>query len=651
MIIKKNTIAIKNQIILKAKTNTLIKPLIVLFLLICPIEILFSQGLINYYDLNRQQTDNSLIFGFDRKNNIFNFFENSDLAFNISFAEILFKNTYNGIAISSSTNSFREENLSTLTINSELYNGLFLRINQNWLYNSDTKSIGINKLNRVNLLPTIRYYYLEQSFLEFGYGLEFNEQIGVQSWGNALYLSNKLKNYKLDELVLSSNFDYSSIILSDKRNNSDLLIDGILTNKYLNNNLLSLQANYKNNQRAFINNISNVADNYLIENREDNRFNAIFNIGYNPVNSLLINAIVEYNTQNIERSFNSADESIANSYIFRKLDLYNYNIDIKINQSNDLLNHYLNIRYESNEEKYDIKSKFDIDESEENKLRTIEQQNNISSSKIKLLYNSGFYLGRRDTIVFSYLASLLKYDTPSKDNNDDHDEYSNIINLTYSHSFSKYFQLLLSTEFQQFHIVYLLSEKSYQNNWLRSLSFAPQIKFRNSYLSINPKMEVLANYTVYDFEELLKNVSTYSFRQISFKDSSAITLSPKFNVFFTSLYRYNERGILYWKAFKESPQNSNKEQLYRILVNYNIFENNSFALGIRIYDFEQKRLSVAQSISSYGNIQKSIGPEIQIGIVFSDYGKLTISGWYEFQDINGIKRQMPNLFLKTDVKF
>ena len=634
---------------MKAYKYIIIKLLIVLFLLICPYEILVSQGLVNYYDLRSSKNENFLSYGFDRKNNIFNFFENIDATVNLSFADVLFKNSYNGIAINSVSNSFREENISTLTVSSNIYDDLFLRINQNWLYNSDSKSIGINKLSRLNLIPALSWIYLNKSYLEFGYGYEYNEQIGVKSKGNVIYFKNKLDSYKSQDLIFNSNIDYSKISLSDNRNNSDVLIDAEVFNKYLNDNLLSFKAEYKNNNRAFVNNLPNT--NYLIENRIDNKFNSIFNINYNISPNFIINSIIEYKTQNIERSFNSSDPNIANSFIYRKLKLTDYNFELALTQKSILINHTFNIRYETNDERYDIKSKFNIDESEENRLRTIEQQNNISSSKIKILYNSSIFISKSDTINFSYLASLLKYNTPSKDNSDDHDEFTNIVNLLYTHSFTKQFQLLLNTEFQQFHIVYLLSDKSYQNNWFRSLSFSPQIKLKFPYLSISPKMEVLANYTVYDFEELLKNISTYSFRQISFKDSSVIKLTKKYDLLITSLYRYNERGILYWKTFKELPQNANKEQLFRFLIKYNIIDENSLALGIRIYDFEQKALSVTKSSNSFENIQKSIGPEIQISFNFSDYGKFYLSGWYEFQNINGTKKEMPNLLLKTDLKF
>ena len=68
-------------------------------------------------------------------------------------------------------------------------------------------------------------------------------------------------------------------------------------------------------------------------------------------------------------------------------------------------------------------------------------------------------------------------------------------------------------------------------------------------------MELLANYTVYDFE--LTNNTGNSFRYVSMRDSISIYLLKNISLSSNNIVRYYESGSLDWKNFAESPQISN----------------------------------------------------------------------------------------------
>jgi hypothetical protein len=81
--------------------------------------------------------------------------------------------------------------------------------------------------------------------------------------------------------------------------------------------------------------------------------------------------------------------------------------------------------------------------------------------------------------------------------------------------------------------------------------------------SINT-LEVLANYTVYDFEQLLTSVKSYSYRQFGWLDSTSFDLTHSLGIDFYSYWRVYQRGQLNWSEFRERLENSATEQTYAL---------------------------------------------------------------------------------------
>src|SRR5206468_114721 len=74
-----------------------------------------------------------------------------------------------------------------------------------------------------------------------------------------------------------------------------------------------------------------------------------------------------------------------------------------------------------------------------------------------------------DKLFFSGAASILRYDTPSDQNVEDRDELLVALSLATTHRISQYFDLGISLEGTLSHIVYLLRERSANNNYNRVL--------------------------------------------------------------------------------------------------------------------------------------------------------------------------------------
>jgi hypothetical protein len=306
---------------------------------------------------------------------------------------------------------------------------------------------------------------------------------------------------------------------------------------------------------------------------------------------------------------------------------------------------YFNNRNEDNS----VENKYGIYETEEQRLRRIENQRDVVSSRTRFISRSRWNMSRSDTLALDYSVSILRYDTPSDLNNSDRDEFNTIVGLRYGHRFSEHLSASLLAELQMLHMVYLKSEMSGNNNWNRILRLSPSVALETDIFSMHPSFEVLANYTIFDYRALKSGIKDLSFRQIRYQDSIIVYLQKNLSLQSKINFRYYESGILYWKDFSEIPMNSNMEQLAKVFAVVRLSQNTEIGCGARYYRVRQESLSKQNAgISAAAVDILSIGPEAMISANITKNLKISISGWYEFQTLNKFeKKEIPNLFLQT----
>ena len=119
----------------------------------------------------------------------------------------------------------------------------------------------------------------------------------------------------------------------------------------------------------------------------------------------------------------------------------------------------------------------------------------------------------------------LQYDTPDKTyNNDDRDEQRFVFNIKYKYRFSPVLNMDILAYSYLFHQIYIFSEQSINNSWNRIFKLNPQVNYITDRIRNRLSTEVLANYTVYDFEHLITNTRSFVFRKYSFSDSISVRL-------------------------------------------------------------------------------------------------------------------------------
>ena len=265
-------------------------------------------------------------------------------------------------------------------------------------------------------------------------------------------------------------------------------------------------------------------------------------------------------------------------------------------------------------------------------IRNEERKNN-HVRRSNLAGTTTISLSSSDTIGISGSSSILCYDTPSQENDDDRDELWYVVNVSSRHSINKHLTFNVSANLALTHLVYLFSSRSADNNWNRIIQLSPTIVYTpsRSFRTRNT-FEVLANYTIYDFEQHASMTRSYSFRQFTFIDSTSLRLSKRFGVGWFNHIRLYERGEFRWNNFSEKPVNYFEDKLYHGNLRYQLTDGLHFTVGIRY--FSQLRFAYEGKRKYTESHLRCIGPTTTIHIT-AGKTNIFLDGWYERRSQTG----------------
>lgn len=257
-----------------------------------------------------------------------------------------------------------------------------------------------------------------------------------------------------------------------------------------------------------------------------------------------------------------------------------------------------------------------------------EQTKDNLSRRTSLAGTASIPLSPSDRFFLSGAASILRYDTPSILNVEDRDELLIAITLATLHRISHFFEVGISLDGNFSHVVYILKERSANNNINRVLRLSPRTTYRPTrWLATTNVFEVLANYTVYDFEQQLAQVRSFSYRQFGWSDSTSIELTNRVGLDFFAYLKLYERGQLRWNEFKERPENSFADNSYAIQARFTPVEHTVFAVGLRY--FSQARYAYGESGKTLDSFLSSVGPTCVILWDIGPNSQFSLHGWYE----------------------
>jgi hypothetical protein len=272
-----------------------------------------------------------------------------------------------------------------------------------------------------------------------------------------------------------------------------------------------------------------------------------------------------------------------------------------------------------------------------------QKNNNIQQTQIALQFSQA--LGKLDTLSISAATVKMQYDTPSDENYDDRDELFVLAGLRWVHRFSPWFQASLSGDINLRHTVFIYSERSANNTWNRVLRLAPSTELRLGHGVVSRNTaEVVANYTVYDFESAALAQRSFSLRQLTVSDSTLIHLGDDFWTEFQLHVRVYERGELRWSAFTVRPvQYFDERTLAVALLRLRGIVHAS--VGFRLFEQRRYRYEGLDRIRS--GLLRSYGPTATLRMRLADTADIVAEGWYQMSTENeGAMRSTPNLSLR-----
>ena len=601
-------------------------------------------------------SDRYLLNSYDKQLNTYNF----NTVFNhFLFSDQFFfgiKENFKSTITKTTSRNIKDEQylwaIGQYNVNEQFKLGLLLNSD---IY-SDDRQLDLNKASL--LTSTFYTKFTPEKNIEitpFG-GFSQNEQIGVKDNGLMYGSEANIDKYALGDFELSSLMKFQNEDISPRKN-TFRLISFDINSTFEESVFNTVSADYSQQRKDF----------YLTADPATaSEFNITNNIQSRTESGYSLQDKIRFTSQNSPLSLDLQGKVAwrgidRNTRYLSFTNVANTNYDTHIEESRiefasgaDYMpgNFNLSLRFSYSErdekhtpEKYSGQNSVIYDE----QLQLEEQKNNSSQlANISLL--GKINLSDQDHLTISLFHRKLRYDTPSSENYDDRDELLSIGRILYERELSPLFKIFANLEANLNKTVYILAERSANNNVKRILKFSSGGTFTSGNFASTNSAEVSANYTVFDYEELNPNYRSFSFRQLALRDSSSLKLSRKIRLFFSGYSKLSEQGDFKWSNFTSNPVRYLSEQYAEPKIFYDDQEL-SLGIGIRYfslstYNFQNGTEKI--KVSDY----TSIGPLSEISYMLEEKIILKLYGWYEFiKAEDNSNRQMVNLSIKLSYKF
>lgn len=602
-------------------------------------------------DTNLVNTDftgqNYFNIGLNKNLNIYNFYSNLKYSNSLGTYRFDIANTANSTILKINDINYKDENIFVLNIAKNIYKNFSLNLDNTILYSADSRPIGNNSLSDELILPGVSYQFSDISFVKFSTGYDFNKKMNIKTEGPTYAMELNVKNFEIvKDLNFQTKTKYRRTNFNNNRFYSHIYSNNILESNFDELNSFRAGLNYNDINLDYINFTDAGQSDFLYEQNNIKNLDSKAEIRYSPVSSIKLMGSLVYADNAKTRDFDNFNSLIKNSFYQRNSKIQRLSIAVNSVMEFSKAATVINADYDNNEEIFEAQPKNDsLPINEINDYINIQKFNNYTSSKLRLNIAEIMQFRHSDSLYVNLTASIYQYDTPVEGNNDDYDEAYSAVFASYKYRIDRNNNFKVIFELKNRHNAFLKAEKSAQSNSLKTIRLATEMEFRyDNLFCLNPKVDIVANYNVYDFK--LNNITqnTYSFRQISYLDSAVYIINEHNCVNFNMLLRYSERGYLNWEDFSELPLKSNLEQMYKLMF-YNNFVKYSFGIGIGYYGFDLNDLITVKSD------RKSfiISPEAYIKYSFSQNGNIVFSGKYDFQNFDNLKREVVNAFLKCEL--
>ena len=189
-----------------------------------------------------------------------------------------------------------------------------------------------------------------------------------------------------------------------------------------------------------------------------------------------------------------------------------------------------------------------------------------------------------DDIYLKLSFVKFQYETPDTiTNHDDRDEIRFIGEFDYSHSFSPLLFVNFNFYINFFHKMYIFEEQSANNSWTRIYRLGAAVRYKFRKFRNLLQTYVLANYTVYDYDELLDETRSFVFRKYVISDSLNIPIFREISLGFYGRLEFEDRGAFFAYNFTQRLVESNENIYYNIYLQKQNILRLTIDFGLSVY--------------------------------------------------------------------
>jgi len=521
---------------------------------------------------------------------------------------------------------------------------------------TDDKNIETNKNNSSFYFTNFDYRFNNNVLLNTKIGVKNEDQIGEFNSGFSGILIGEANNFFYKDYLTNGRLILFYENLIHKQNHNYELSANIYKRFTAEADNTGMIKFYNQRNDFFFPATPSVVSQFNVKNNIEKRVENYYYIGdnlnYSLSNNLMLSLSGILVNRNITKEFkyraSSSNILLENVYDTKIIEdnlelsgILNYNWYKIISQ--------LKLIYNERSENHTLINTAGLTPSQLVELERAEKNKNNNSRRTSLLLDIVYLLSNTNSFGFTGSASLLRYDTNFDENFDDRDELETIFSAFYRYDNLLNFDLHTRFDVNLSKLSYIFSQQSannYKNKIFKLTSqsiFSPLKNF-----TTKNSVQVLANYTIYDFEDIISQVQSFSYRQLSIKDSSRYNITRSLALDFTGELKLYEQGQFNNSEFSVKPIAYFEEEFYNPEIVYMFNDFFEVKAGYRF--FRQNRYLYEISEKRLVNTFKSFGPLGKINLYLYNNSIINITGGLDFirysnppQDVSAFNLQL-NVF-------
>lgn len=558
-------------------------------------------------------------------------YENKFNDFNVSLSNLYLSNVSK-----LGQNFFRDYNNFRFILNYSIRDNFEAGAGFQNIFLTDDKNVETNKNNSSYYFSNFNYYLNSSVLLNSKLGIKTEDQIGEYNSGFSGLFKANANNYFLNDYRTSGDLILFYENLIQKQNHNYELNANVYKRFTANADNTGFLRIYNLRNDFFFPASQSIAGQYNVKNniekRSENYLYIGDNLNYSFSDDIMMSLYGFYVNRLVtkEYKYKPAPEDI----------LFENTYDTKINEDNlelsGILNYNFNklisqlrLVYTERSENHTLINTEGLNPSQISQLENAEKNKNNNSRRTSAILDLVYLLSNTNSFGITGTSSLLRYDTDFDENYDDRDELESIFSAVHRYNNLINFDVQTRFDFIVSKLSYIFSQRSANNYKNRIYKLSSQSNFSptEGFITKN-SFQVLANYTVYDFEDIISQVQSFSYRQLSLWDSTTYKITKQLSADFRGELKYYEQGQFNNREFSVKPIAYFEEQFFLPGFSFNI--NYFLNAGIGYKYFKQDRFQYDNGEKNLVNTFKTFGPVGEINFYFKNNSIVNLTGGYDF---------------------